>query len=109
MTKQITKTSKLHKNELSSIKKLTEIAGTYDQYKIKLYWNILQNRQTQELNDFLYYVDGNLVAYLALFTFKINEAEISAVVHPKFRKQQIFKTLLEEANNEVKKRGIANL
>jgi ribosomal protein S18 acetylase RimI-like enzyme len=107
MIKQITKTTKLHKTEYTSVKKLVDIAAVQDKYKIKLYWNILQNRQTQEFNDFFYYVDGNLVGYLALFTFKLDEAEVSAVVHPKFRRQKIFKQLLEEAQLELKKRNIS--
>lgn len=109
MVKQITKSSRLYKNELASIKKLHDLSSAQDKFKPKFYWNILQDRQTQEFNDFLYYIDGNLVGYLALFTFKPDEAELSAMVHPKYRRQQIFKNLLDEAALELNKRRIKSI
>lgn len=106
LLKQLTKLSRLHKTELRSIRNLVDICEQGDGFRIKLYWNILQNRITQELNDILYYVDGNLVGYLALFTFEVDEAEISIVVHPKYRRQGIGKLLLREGLLELNQRRI---
>ena len=106
MFKKIIKASKLHKNDLRAIRNLVDISATYDKHKIKLYNNIIQNRKTSEFNDFLFYIDGNLTGYLALFVFKLDEAEISAIVHPKYREQGIFKKLLFEAYSELNRRGI---
>jgi len=106
MTKQLIKTTKLSKQELRNIRNLTQQCYQFDTFNTRLYWNILRSRQLPEFDDFLYYNDGKLVAYLALFVFKQNEAEISATVHPKFRKQGLFRRLLEDAVLELKRRNI---
>lgn len=106
MIKQLTKVSRLHKNEWRAIKNLIDFCGEHDKFKIKAYWHILQDRLTNEFNDFLYYIDGNLIGYLGLFTFSSNEAEMTAVIHPKFRQQGIFKKMLGEAILELRQRYI---
>lgn len=106
MFKQITKLSKLHKTDLKQIRNLVDLAGQQDGYKIKLYWYVVENRLTNEFNDFFYYLDGNLIAYLGLFTFQADEAELTAVVHPKYRRQGLFKKMLAEAMLELSQRQI---
>jgi ribosomal protein S18 acetylase RimI-like enzyme len=107
MIKQLTKVSKLHKTDLRNIANLADRSADHDGFKIKVYWHIIENRMTMEFNDFFYYLDGNLVGYLALYTFENDEAEMSAVVHPKFRHQTIFKKLLAEALLELKQRHLS--
>jgi ribosomal protein S18 acetylase RimI-like enzyme len=106
MIKQITKLSKLQKTDIRHIKRLIDICRDHDSYRIKLYWHIIPSRLTQEFNDILYFVDGNLVGYLALFTFGVSEIELSACVHPKYRRQGIFKKMLSEALLEIQQRRI---
>lgn len=106
ITKQLIKTTKLTKQELRNITNLTQQAYQHDRFNIRLYWNILQDRQLPEFDDFLCYVEGKLVGYLALFVFKEDEAELNAVIHPKHRNQGIFSRLLEEAALELKRRNI---
>jgi ribosomal protein S18 acetylase RimI-like enzyme len=105
--KQLIKSSYLHKTDLRAIKTLVDRCLQEDGFRIKLYWNILQNRQTQELNDMLYFIDGNLVGYLAIFTFEANEAELSVTVHPKYRRLGIYKKLIAEARLEFTQRHIS--
>lgn len=105
--KQFTKLSRLHKTDLKAIKNLLDRCLQQDEFRIKLYWNILQNRLTQELNDLFYFVDGNLVGYLSLFTFDCDEAEVSVMVHPKYRHQGIYKKLIAEALLELQQRRIS--
>jgi len=105
--KQLTKLSRLHKNDLRAIKSLVDRCLQHDQFRIKLYWNILQNRLTQELNDLFYYIDGNLAGYLALFTFEADEAEISVMVHPKYRRMGLYNKLIAEALLELQQRRIS--
>ena len=69
---------------------------------------ILENRRTNEFNDILLYVDGNLIGYLALFVFKLNIAEISGFIHPRHREHGFFKKLIFEAYAELKSRNINN-
>lgn len=106
MIKQLTKLSRLHKSDLKQIRNLVEFAEHQDGYKIKLYWYVIENRLTNEFNDFFYYIDGNLIAYLGLFTFQADEAEMTAVVHPKYRGQGLFKKMLGEALLELNQRQI---
>lgn len=106
MTRQLVKTTKLGKGELRDIKKLVSICAKEDQFETKLYWNILQDRKIPEFDDFLFYQDGNLIAYMGLFVFKEKEAEVTACVHPKYRKQGLYSRLFEEALLECKRRSI---
>ncbi len=106
MIKQLTKVSRLHKNEWRTIKTLIDRSAEHDKFRIKAYWHIVQDRLTMEFNDLLYYGDGNLIGYLALFTFSSDEAEMTAVVHPKYRQKGLFKKLLAEAILELKQRYI---
>jgi ribosomal protein S18 acetylase RimI-like enzyme len=104
--KQLTKVSKLGKTDLREIRKLVDICKKADGFETKFYYNILKDRRIPEFDDFFYYLNGNLVGYLAIFCFKENEAEVSACVHPKNRHQGIFKRLFAEACDELSRRGI---
>jgi ribosomal protein S18 acetylase RimI-like enzyme len=101
----LTKTTKLSKNELKEIKNLSIISHKIDGYKSKFYWNILEDRKLPEYDDFLLYVEGNLAAYVGVFAFKEEEVEITAIVHPKHRRQGHFKALLTEVLFELKRRS----
>jgi len=105
-TKQLSKVSKLGKNELREIRKLVDICKKNDGFETKMYWNILKDRRIPEFDDFFYYIDGNLVGYLAIFCFKETEAEVSGCVHPKYRQQGVFKRLYEEALDELRRRNM---
>jgi ribosomal protein S18 acetylase RimI-like enzyme len=106
IVKQLTKVSKLGKTDLREIRKLVDICKKADGFETKFYYNILKDRRIPEFDDYFYYLNGNLVGYLAIFCFKENEAEVSACVHPKNRHQGIFKRLFAEASDELRRRGI---
>lgn len=99
------KTTKPSKTELKEIKNLTIISHNLDGFKTKLYWNILEDRKLPEYDDFLLYIEGNLAAYIGVFAFKEEEIELTAIVHPKYRQQGYFKSLLSEVLVDVAKRG----
>lgn len=107
MIKQITKLSKLQRSDIRHIKRLIDIGRDHDGYNIKIYWHIIQNRLTQEFNDFLYFIDGNLVGYFALFTFETDEVELTACIHPKYRHRGLFRKLFAEALLEIRQRNVA--
>lgn len=98
------KTTKLAKNELKDIKNLALVAQNVDKFKNKIYWNIIEDRKLPEYDDFLLYVEGNLIGYVAIFAFKEDEVELSAIIHPKYRHQGYFKSLLPEIFVELRKR-----
>ncbi len=101
----LTKTTKLSKSELKEIKNLAILSHNIDKFKTKFYWNILEDRKLPEYDDYLLYVEGNLAGYVGVFAFKEDEVELTAIVHPKYRRQGYFKSLLTEIFAELVNRG----
>jgi ribosomal protein S18 acetylase RimI-like enzyme len=101
--------SALTPTELAEIEQLAHICNTCDGLDLKLNWDVLRERATNETNDFLYYEQDRLVGYLPLFAFNSHEAEISGMVHPDYRRQGIFSLLLNVAKGECRRRGLSEL
>jgi len=99
----------LDTNELSEIKQLAQLCNQHDGLDLKLNWNILRDRPSDQLNDFLYYTDGQLVGFLALFSFNAQEGEISGMVHPTYRRRGIFSALFAAVRQEASRRGLPTL
>src|SRR3989338_4249388 len=108
-SKKLLKTTELTKQDLRTLKNLVEECQQADGFRIKLYWNILADRQLPEFDDLFYYQNGKLIGYLALFAFKEEEAELNDIIHPKHRRQGIFSYLLQEAILDLPKRGIRSI
>ena len=108
MNRQIIKTTMLNKQDLRNIRNLIQQCRQVDGYAARAYWNILKQRQLPEYDDFICMQDGKLIAYLALYLFKEDEAEISALVHPKFRRQGLFRSLLNDALRDLNRRNISS-
>ena len=95
--------------ELAEIEQLASLCNRHDRSDLKLNWVILRSRPRDEVNDFLYYEDGLLVGYLALFSFNSQEAESSGMVHPAHRRHGIFTALFRAAEEECQGRGIPQI
>src|SRR5579859_102514 len=95
--------------ELSEIKHLAHLCNQHEGLDMKLVWSLLRERPTDQVNDFLYYADDQLVGFLALFTFNSYEAEVSGMVHPAYRQRGIFSTLFETARQRCGSRGLSTL
>jgi ribosomal protein S18 acetylase RimI-like enzyme len=95
--------------ELTEIEALATLCNKYEGLDLKLNWNILRNRPSNATNDFLYYEHGQLIGYLALFSFNPKEAEISGMVHPDYRRRGIFTTLFTAAKEECQRRRVPKL
>lgn len=108
MLKQFIKITELTKQQIRSVKNLWEECRKADSFNIKLYWNIIADRQIPEFDDFLYLQNGKLIAYLAIFAFKEDCVELNAMVHPDYRHKGIFTFLFEEAVLEIRKRQISS-
>lgn len=102
-------TQGLTASALQEIMQLAEICQQHEHLTMKLNWNTLRNRPQQETNDFLYYENGMLVGYLALFCFNTQEAEVSGMVHPGYRRRGIFSRLFQAAAEEVQRRNIPQI
>jgi ribosomal protein S18 acetylase RimI-like enzyme len=99
----------LSEQQLSAIEQLAKRCEQFEKLSMKLNWSQLRRRPFDEVNDFLYYVDGKLVGYLALYGFGKREVEISAMVDPGYREHGIFKALLSASRQVVKERSIPDL
>lgn len=88
----------------ADIRQLETVCNRFEGLTMKLNWNTLQNRSDGAINDFLHYEGGLLVGYLALYAFNRREAEVSAMVHPDYRRQGIFNQLLQLAAIELQRR-----
>lgn len=92
--------------DISEIRDLAQICNQHDGLDQKIAWDFLRERPPDQLNDFLYYADGQLVGFLPLFIFNALESEVSGMVHPAYRRRGIFSTLFEAACQEGRQRGI---
>jgi ribosomal protein S18 acetylase RimI-like enzyme len=109
MTQNPEKSYGLNEAQLAQIRQLEIACNQFEGLRMKLNWSTLQDRPKDQNNDFLWYADGQLVGYLALYAFNQREAEISALTHPAYRRQGIFKQLLVAAITELKTRGVPEL
>jgi ribosomal protein S18 acetylase RimI-like enzyme len=99
----------LNAAEIEEIGRLAQECNQYEKLDLKLNWGTLQKRPTDQLNDFLYYADGQLVGFLCLFNFNSEESEVSGMVHPDYRQRGICKMLYEAVLQESQKRGTPSL
>jgi ribosomal protein S18 acetylase RimI-like enzyme len=104
MRQHFEKSYGLNETQLADIQQLETACNQFEGLSMKLNWSMLQDRPREQNSDFLYYADGQLVGYLALYSFNQREAEVSAMTHPEHRRRGIFKQLLATANLELKKR-----
>lgn len=97
--------------EYNEINKLQEIISLKDKVNLKLEldYRLRINKKSENalknINEFLYYIDDALVAYLGISCFGGNVAEINGMTHPTWRRKGIFKKLFELAMNECSKRN----
>lgn len=101
----------LSDDELQDIRELEKACCKYDELKMKLNWDMLTNRSTDEANDLLYYEGTKLIGFLGLYDIeqKSKEIEIMGMVHPDYRRRGIFKGLFNAAKQECIARGVRRI
>src|SRR5581483_1956963 len=104
ITKQI-----LTKEELTAIKELTDICNRHENLHMRISWDMLQSRPGVEINDFLFYTDNQLVGYLYIDSWGIEEKELTGMVHPDYRRRGIFRQLFNASKEECESRGAERL
>lgn len=100
---------RLNQEQLAAIRQLSEICNDHDQIRLKLNWDSLETRSSEETNDWLFYEDGKLIAFLGLYYFTLSEAELSGMVHPDHRRKGIFRLLVEQAREACMSRGFPQM
>jgi ribosomal protein S18 acetylase RimI-like enzyme len=109
MKQELKKSYGLTQAQLADIRQLETSCNQFEGLTMKLNWSTLQDRPKEHANDFLWYANGQLVGYLALFGFNHQEAEISAMTHPTYRRRGIFEQLLVAARSELKAHHIPDM
>lgn len=101
----------LSDSELQGIRELENVCCGHEKLNMKLNWDMLVKRPTDESNDFLYYTGNKLIGYLGFYGFgaKPIEIEITGMVHPDFRRKGVFKELFDTAKQECINRGAEKL
>ncbi|MEH7029528.1 GNAT family N-acetyltransferase [Bacillus wiedmannii] len=92
-------------NEIQRMKDLARICGQHDQidYSSDLHINFLTARTNEEINDFLFYDNTQLIGALSMYDFeRPTKLELIGFVHPNYRKQHIGTTLLQTAMKEIR-------
>lgn len=97
--------------EYKEINELEKICSSKDKVNLKLELDYKLNMQKnssiglKNINEFIYYVDDTLIAYLGISSFGDNVGEINGMSHPNWRRKGIFKKLLKIAIEECNKRN----
>ncbi|WP_257348607.1 GNAT family N-acetyltransferase [Pseudalkalibacillus decolorationis] len=94
----------LNQPQLKDIEELQRVCEAEDQIQLKLNWEMLRSRDENEKNDFLYYENGMLVAFVGLYGFG-NKVELCGMVRPDFRRRGIFTNLFNEALQGIRQQN----
>ncbi|KEK25022.1 GNAT family N-acetyltransferase [Bacillus gaemokensis] len=95
--------------EIQQIIDLADVCKLSDgiDYPTDLHVNILTHRKKNQLNDFLFYNNEQLIGLLSMYEFeRPTKLELTGFVHPHFRKQKVGSTLLQTAMEEIQKRDV---
>lgn len=99
----------LSPEELEEVRALWELCNKHEGIDIKLNWGTLSSRPAGVTNDFVYYENGRIVGFLAIYSFLSTEVEISGMVHPQARRRGIFGQLVARAMDVCSERGVPKL
>jgi len=97
--------------DYKEINQLKDLCRSKDKTNLKLELDYKLNRNKnseiglKNINEFFYYVEEVLVAYLGISSFGANIGELNGITHPEFRRKGIFKKLFQLAVEECGKRN----
>ena len=106
----------ISEKEYTEINQLKELCSLQDKsnLKLELDYKLNMSRSSEiglkNINEFLYYVEDVLVAYLGISSFGgSNIGEINGLTHSDFQRKGLFKKLFELAMDECRKRRFIKL
>lgn len=100
----------IDKNDYDVLKKLEKICIESDNisFKLELDYRLKNAMQSvakeNEINEFMYYLDDELVGYISISNFGGDDLEITGMVHHDYRNRGIFTQLFTLVQDECKKR-----
>jgi ribosomal protein S18 acetylase RimI-like enzyme len=90
----------LTSKQLVDIKELQQACEKGEPFELKLNWDMLQTRPENEIHDFFYYENENLIGFVGLYGFG-NKVELCGMVHPEYRRKGIFSQLFNQAEKVI--------
>ncbi|QOR67812.1 GNAT family N-acetyltransferase [Cytobacillus suaedae] len=90
--------------QLQDIESLQKVCESHDNIKLKLNWDMLRSRGSQEPEDFFKYESSLLVGFIGIYGFG-DKVELCGMVHPDFRNNGIFTKLFQQAIEVCKNQG----
>lgn len=91
--------------QLGLVRSLEQICKTADGSSLRV--GVESLKETGGDEAYLCQSGGRLTGFLSWYTSDGIEANLNAMVHPDFRKQGIFRSLLQEAVNHMRKQGLS--
>ncbi|MET0785961.1 MAG: GNAT family N-acetyltransferase, partial [Paenisporosarcina sp.] len=89
--------------QLQDIEALQKECEAFDELQLKLNWEMLKKRESDQ-TDFFYYHEDELIAFLGIYPFG-SVAEVCGMVKPNERRKGHFQLLFSEAMEVCKKHG----
>lgn len=89
--------------QLQDIEQLQKECETHDHLQLKLNWEMLRKRESNQL-DFLHYENDELAAFLGLYAFG-STAEVCGMVKPSERRKGHFHRLFQQGMETAKQNG----
>ncbi|MFJ8064509.1 GNAT family N-acetyltransferase [Psychrobacillus sp. NPDC096426] len=97
----------LKPKQLIDIEQLQQECEVYDHIQLKLNWDMLKNRASDQF-DFFHYENDKLVAFLGLYPFG-SKVEICGMVKPNERRKGHFYTLFQRGMTTVKQENFKSI
>lgn len=106
MTLQVNSKSSFLPEEINQIAELERVCNASEQIEVKVGIESLPLRPTEGIWDIVCYSEEKLIGYMCFYTFDGRVAEVISMVHPKRRRQGVFRAMLDVAVADMKQRGL---
>jgi ribosomal protein S18 acetylase RimI-like enzyme len=97
----------LSPSTLEAVASLERRVVAADGGRLKLEWNELRSRTGRDVEDLLWWSDGQLLGFLGIYAHSAPVLELAGMVDPEFRRQGIGTALLNEAQQVLRERAHA--
>jgi ribosomal protein S18 acetylase RimI-like enzyme len=95
--------------DLAEMRELARICQEYEPLEFRLSWDALALRSGKQVNELLYYRNDALVGFFSMDGLGFDEAEGTGMVHPSYRRQGVFRALVEAAQAECRQNNTESL